>query len=152
MIRPDAPPPSKTADIPRDIRAGTEEDYHFIVATWTTSLKGIYPNRHAIDFFAKKMPDIRSHVERANTLVAYVAEEPDDILSYLVFLRRGNLVIAHFSYTKDLARRQGHLSALLELANPSGLPLTFTQPARNENVMRHLCRKYIFDPSLWGET
>ena len=145
-------PSPKSALVPIEVRVGLEEDVPFIVSTWTASMRGVYPNRYAHDYWPRMTEAVRAHVDRANTIVAYLSEFPAEIVAYLVFLRRRDIIIAHFAYTKDLARRQGHVRTLLALANPDRLPLSFTQPARNENVMEHLCRSAIFCPQLWQET
>jgi hypothetical protein len=140
------------APIPIAVRVGLEQDVRFVVSTWAKSMRGIYPNQYAFEFYQRIHADIRAHIDRANTLIAYLEDEPEEIVAYLVFLRRRQHIVAHFAYTKEGARREGHLSTLLELANPDKLPLTFTHPARNENAMRHFVSRAIFDPSLWTET
>lgn len=144
--------PSKSDPVPVGERVGLEEDVRFVLSSWCASLRGVYPNRHVHDFWIRVPIDVRAHIDRATTLIAYLEDQPDEIVSYLVFLRRRGIVIVHYAYTKDLARRQGHVHNLLALANPERLPICFTQPARNENVMAHFCRTAIFDPSLWLET
>lgn len=131
---------------------GLESDLRFVVSSWVSTLRGIYPNQYALDYFPRAIGDVTAHIQRANTLIAYLENEPDEIVSYLVFLRRRDICIAHFAYTKDGARRQGHVSSLLALANPEGLPWVFTRPARNENAMRHFVSRAIYDEILWQET
>jgi hypothetical protein len=138
--------------VPVDVRVGLDSDARFVVSSWVASMRGIYPNRYAHDYWTRMTEDVRAHIERSNTLVAYLEMMPDEIVSYLVFLRRGGIVIAHFAYTKDGARREGHVSRLLALANPDRLPLSFTWPAKNENAMEHFCKRAIFAPQLWAET
>lgn len=137
--------------VPVAVRVGVAADVRFVVSSWVAAMRGVYPNRYVHDYWPRACESVRARIDRANTLIAYFEDYPDDIVSYLVFARRGGLVIAHYAYTKDLARRQGHVSMLLGLANPERLPLIFTQPAKNENVMAHFCRKAIFDPSMWSE-
>jgi hypothetical protein len=138
--------------VPVDVRVGLESDLRFVVASWVASMRGVYPNRYAHDYWTRMTEDVRAHIDRATTLVAYLDTMPDEIVSYLVSIRRGGIVIAHFAYTKDGARREGHVARLLALANPDGLPLSFTQPAKNENAMAHFCKRAIFAPHLWSET
>jgi hypothetical protein len=143
---------TKAAPVPVSVRVGIDDDLRFIVASWASTMRSVYPNQYAFDFWPRVTRDIREHLERASALVAYLEDEPDEIISYLVSLRRGNSLVVHFAYTKDAARRQGHVSRLLALANPDGLQLAFTHPARNENAMRAFVAKAVFDPLLWSQT
>ena len=138
--------------IPVTIRVGLDEDRNFIGDSWTRTLLRMGHNMEAIDFFPRKLADIAAHIERAAVLVAHLEGEPSEIVSYLVYLRRRGVLVVHFAYTKDLGRRQGIVRELLRMANPEELPIAFTQPAKNDNVMRHWTRKAIFDPDLWSQT
>jgi hypothetical protein len=138
--------------VPTAIRVGTDDDLRFIVASWASTSRAIYPNGHAFDFWSRTTGDIRAHLERSSVLVAYLEGEPDEIVSYLVTVRHHTILVAHFAYTKEAARRQGHVRSLLALANPDGLGLTFTHPARNPNAMAAFCKRAIFDPEMWRHT
>lgn len=82
------------------------------------------------------------------TLIAHLQDEPDEIISYLVYSSfRGNQVI-HFAYTKVDARNQGILKQLLIFSNPEHMPVILTSPTKNENIMAALTKHYIFDPTV----
>lgn len=132
-------------------RIGMEQDVHFIADSWTRTLFKIYPNQYAIDFFSKTIADIKAHLSRSQILIAHLEDEPEEIVSYIVSNHQqfGKVLIVHFAYTKDLARRQGVLRDLLEIANPDKRPIAFTQPAKNANIMEYFSKKAIYDPSLW---
>jgi hypothetical protein len=59
-------------------------------------------------------------------------------------------LIIHYAYTKVDARRQGIVKELMEFPKIDGREHTviFTHPAKNENMMMTLMKKYIYDPSI----
>jgi hypothetical protein len=147
-----AVPAPVIAQVPIEIRVGYDSDRNFIGDSWTRTLLTMGHNAESHDFFRQKLADILAHLERSSVLVAHHAEDPNKIVSYLCSLYRGSIFVVHFAYTKELGRRQGHVRKLLEVANPMRWPTVFTQPAKNENVMRHFLSKYIYDPTIWSET
>ena len=128
-----------------DIRPGTAEDAEFIVKTWLATQRHIYPNSYALDWAAKTEAAIADLLRRATVLVSAI---DDRTVSYLVHQIAGRIFVVHFAYTDELARRQGMVRRMIYLANVGLFPVAFTHAPRNENVMRHLVTRYIFDPSL----
>ncbi len=139
-------------DVPTEVRVGLIEDFRFVADSWAKSLRPIGYNYLAFDWFPRKLRDIQAHLERSTVLVAHLDGEPSEIVSYLVYTRVRDIFVAHFAYTKDNARRQGIVRELLAVANAEQLPVAFTQPAKNEETMRHFAGKFVFDPDLWSQS
>lgn len=131
-----------------DIRLGTKQDIPFIADSWVKSIKHIYPNQYALDFTSHYHDHVAKLMNTSLTLIAHLQDEPDEIISYLVYSSfRGNQVI-HFAYTKVDARNQGILKQLLIFSNPEHMPVILTSPTKNENIMAALTKHYIFDPTV----
>ena len=139
-----------TVDV--DLRVGMKDDVPFIVKAWLSTQRHIYPNSYALDWAEKKAAEILERIDRSTVLVANLAEHPTTILSYLVCQAWRGECIVLFAYTDEGARRQGIVRRLLEMANPEKRGVVFLHAPRNENVMRHIIKKWIFEPSLWSQT
>jgi hypothetical protein len=134
--------------VPFEIRLATTDDIHFITNSWLLSTKHQYPNQYALDFAKHYTEYLSKLTSRSISLVAHLQEEPSEILSYLVYTSFRKNMVVHFAYSKVDARNQGIVRNLLQFANPEKLPIVFTHPAKNENLMQHFARKWIFDPSV----
>lgn len=136
--------------IPFRVRMGEVSDLPFIYDSWMQSLKFIYPHKYDKCFSKNYAKIINILLDKSCSLVAHLEGERDEILSYLIYTSFEENMVIHFGYTKADCRREGKLRELLHFANPLLLPVVFTHPAKNENVMEYLCRKFIYDPSIIG--
>ena len=134
------------------IRIGTKDDLSFILDSWIKTAKYIYPNQYVLDFNKKYNEYLNVLIEKSTIIVSCIDNDPKDIVSYLVYSSFvGRFLVIHFAYTKVAARKEGIISSLINFANPNNDPVVFTHAAKNENIMKVLCLKYIFDPSVLGE-
>lgn len=139
--------PNPTDHLPFEIRLATVDDLPFIKDSWLLAIKYIYPNQYELDFADNFQPHMQKIIQGSVIVVAHLAEEPNEILSYLIYTSFRHQQIIHYGYTKVDARRQGLLNHLICFTNPHKLPIVFTHPAKNQNVMAVFCRKYIYSPS-----
>lgn len=128
------------------IRLAETTDLPFIRDCWVKSVHKTYPNMHQVDFYRTYHRMLDALIPQATTICSVLDDSPDDIVSFLSYTGfRGKLVV-FYAYTRAEERRQGFLNQLLEFANPNQLKIVFFEACRNENVMAHFARKYIFDP------
>lgn len=134
---------------PYEIRLSTIDDIHFIINSWTLSMKHIYPHQYELDFNIHYNNYLTKLISNSACLIAHPIGDSNEILSYLVYSSFKQNLVAHFAYTKVDARNQGLLRSLLRFANPYGTFATiFTHPTKNEHIMDHFSKKWIFDPSI----
>ena len=131
-----------------EIRLGRLDDLPFVKDSWLKAEKHTFPNQYALDFSKHFQEHMQSIIDQSVILVANLPDDANEILSYIIYSSFRLNEVVHFAYTKTDARRQGLLNHLLEFSNPSHLPIVFTHAAKNENVMKSLCKRYIFDPSM----
>ena len=131
-----------------EIRLSTIKDLPFIISSWTQTIKHIYPNQYALDFSETYHTYLSNLINKSTTIVSHLAEDNNEIISYLVYTSFQGRQVVHFAYTKVGARQLGELSELLRYSNPMQLPIIFTHPAKNETIMKHFCSKTIFDPTI----
>lgn len=134
------------------IRLGQVEDLPFIMDSWTKTMHQTYPNQHIPDFEPKFHAQLDHLLHNATVLVSCLDTNPAAIISYLVYTSFRQQLVVYYAYTRPgingQERRQGFLNQLLQFANPTQSKVIFTFPAKNENVMKYLSNKYIFDPFL----
>jgi hypothetical protein len=131
-----------------DIRLGTLDDIQFITSSWLSSTRHIYPNQYNIDFELGFRQHISDLIANSVVLIANLKDEPDEIISYIIYTSFKTNMIIHFAYTKLAARRCNIVSNLIAFANPAQYPIVFTHAPRNENLMIELCNKHIFNPNI----
>jgi hypothetical protein len=132
------------------IRLGETTDLGFIVDSWARSFTATYPNQYILDFQNKFRRQAETMLAASTILVSVLDDSPDDIVSWLAYRSFQGQLVCLYAYTRPDERRQGFLHQLLTFANPEGHRVIFTYPAKNENAMRHLSNKYLFDPYLLG--
>ena len=135
-------------NLPIQIRLSTNDDNNFIIDSWTNTMKHMYPNQYALDFHTHYQNYVKSLIINSLSVVAHLENEPNEIISYLVYTFFRSSQVVHFAYTKLDARNQKILNRLIDFSNPEKHPVVFTHPAKNENIMHYLCSKYIYDPSI----
>lgn len=152
--------PRETIRLDIDIRLSTLEDIPFICNSWIRSAKNTYPNMYDINFNDNYLSYIVRSIENSITLIACLKDDPNEIIGYLTYSSylhnqrsadtsaKASYQLIHFSYVKADARRQGVMNKLLTFSRSaldSRIPILFCNAAKNENVMNHLTKKYIFD-------
>lgn len=130
------------------IRIGTTDDIPFVLDAWVKSLRHIYPNQYALDFYPKAIDKCRILLDKSVSLVSHLSDDPNELISFIVYSSFRGSEVVHFAYTKLDARRQGKVKELLQFSNPQFTTTIFTHPAKNESVMKHFSSKYIYDPSI----
>lgn len=141
------PSPINPADkLDIQLRLGTKDDLPFIVSSWTQMTKHTYPNMFALDYNKHFGERIARLVNKSSVVVAHLDGEPNEIVGYIVYTTFIKSCVVHYTYVKLDARGQGISNTLLAFANPIVLPVVFTHPPKNENLMNKLCTKYIYDP------
>lgn len=130
------------------IRLASTNDLHFIKDSWTKTIKHIYPNQYVLDFSNKFNAKLDAAIPQSVILVAALDTDQNNIVSYLVYTIFHEAIIILFAYTLLDERRQGFINHLLSVANPNNNRVVLTSPTKNENILKHLHEKYIFDPSI----
>jgi hypothetical protein len=131
-----------------DIRLATVDDLAFIKDSWLKAEKHTFPNSYALDFSEHFHSHMASIIDQSVILVAHLWDDANEILSYLIYSSFRNSQVIHFAYTKSDARRQGILNKLIKFSNVTNAPIVFTHAAKNENIMKALCKHYIYDPNI----
>lgn len=137
-----------TDKLQTDIRLSNKDDLPFIISSWTICMKHVYPNQYALDFTQQYHEYLVGLIARSTIVVACLSDDASQIISYLVYSSFGHNQVVHYAYTKLDARRQGYVKELMRFSNPLGFPVVFTHPAKNANIMDHLSKHYIFDPTM----
>jgi len=132
------------------IRLGTKDDYPFILNSWTNQQVHIYPNNYSFQYKAKLQTSLLHLLNKSIVLVLHEESSEVEIVGYLVYGSFLDRQVIHFGYVKHDARREGQLTKLMQFSNPDKKTIVFTYPAKNENLMKVLCDRYIFDPSVLG--
>jgi hypothetical protein len=131
-----------------EIRMGGQRDLNFVLSSWTSAIKAVYPNQYALDF-SHHYHQYLSHLLAKSTIVVMcLADDPNEIISYLVYTAFRHNQIIHYAYTKLDARRQGYVKQLMEFSNPLNYPVVFTHPAKRPKTMEQLSKRYIYDPTV----
>ena len=130
------------------IRLGKLDDLPFVRNSWTLGMETQYPNMHALDFRKRFHEFLTGLIEKSTVLIAHLDDDEDEILSYLVYTSFRDMLVIHYAYTKEDARKQGIVSDLMKFANVNDYPVVFTHASRNPNRMKKFCMKYIFDPGV----
>lgn len=135
--------------IPFEIRLATNDDLGFVIASWLGMRHRTHPNMFALDFAEHEKPRIRARLDSSITIVAQLEGHYNELLGCLVYGSFIGTLVMHFATVKDDAREQGIFTAMLMFAQgykPS--PVVFTTPARSEDAMKRLCKRFIYDPSI----
>ena len=130
------------------VRLATIDDDAFIISKWVKSIQNIYPNHYDKEFNTKYRKHVKQLFEKSLAVVSCLEDDHDCIISYMVFTSFNKDLIIHFAYTKPDARRQGKVNDLISYSNPENKLTIFTHPAHNQNVMKYLMSKYVYDPSI----
>ena len=139
---------NQTMNLDTSIRIGTKQDLSFILDSWSKISKHIYPNQYISSFQEDYNVYLKHLISNSMIIISHLYNEPDVIVSYLVYFVSLDRLFIHFAYTKLSARNEGQVSKLIQFANPSSLPIVFTHPPKNENLMKSLCKKYVFNPTV----
>lgn len=129
------------------IRLGTKDDVPFILDSWRRMSHKTYPNKYILDFPLRYQKYLHSLLPQCVSLVACLSDMPEAIVGWIVYTSSLTHLLAHYAYVRAEERRQGIMKQLLSFANPAQLGIVFTHPAANENIMQHLSKQYIFDPT-----
>jgi hypothetical protein len=135
-------------NLPIDIRLGTTNDLSFILSSWTIATHHIYPNQYSFHFNENFNNYLRHLINQSVILIAHLPDQPQEILSYLVYTSFRNNLVIHFAYTKLHARRQKIVSRLIQFSNPQDFPIVFTHAPKSESMMISLCEKHVFYPNI----
>ena len=134
------------------IRLSTPDDNAWIIDCWYKAQKDIYPNRYIADFPIKYHQYINSILNNRKhptiTSILCLDDDPHWIVAFMTYTTFLDDLVVHFAYTRKDQRRQGHINKLLTAINFAHVPVVFTHPCKNENIMKHMCDKYIYDPSI----
>ena len=128
------------------IRLGMTDDLPFVLSSWTTCMRHIYPNQYVFHFQEDFHHHISNILSKSILLISCLSSDPNEIISYLIYSSFKENMVIHFGYTKLDARGAGILHSLIEYANPNHLPIIFTHPPKSEKLMIELCQKHIFHP------
>lgn len=139
-------------DLPIQIRASKEEDYGFILASWSTEAHHIKYDKFISNsiYFPRQKALINNIIKQSIVRIAHVDGEPDLITGFMVFQPKFEMktLYIHWAQVKPIYRRQGICTALLknylEGANPI---LVVTSPFTFLPIFKE---KYniIYDPSF----
>jgi hypothetical protein len=132
------------------VRLATTADDAFIRDSWVHAAHRTYPHRYAVteEFFLHQRARIQRILQDSVSAVAHVADDEDDLLGHMVYARWRNVLCVHFAFVKPDARRHGIFKAMLDFANWEKLPIVLTAPAVDEDTMKALTKRYLFDPEL----
>jgi hypothetical protein len=82
-------------------------------------------------------------------MVAYLDDEPDTILGYLVYQFHNDTVIVHHSFVKSPFRDYNISTKLLELTNILKLPVVITYDGKLPNAVYDA---FYFERNFYNET
>ena len=133
------------------VRIATVDDRPFILRTWIMTQHMVYPNQYAHGWQDRTEQAIKDRLYRASTLVSHLDGDPGAVVSYIVYQIFLHTLVVQYAYTDETARRQGHISRMVKLANVQDGAVVFTHAPRNENAMRNISKRYLFEPSMWGQ-
>lgn len=102
---------------PHRIRQAKPSDLNFIRDSWlkghgASAFSKYMPKREV--YFKNHTPIVNGILDRASVLLCVNPEDLDQIFSYMVFEIIGNAMIIHFIYTKDVYRKLGLASILID--------------------------------------
>jgi hypothetical protein len=147
------------ADLPVIYRLRQPNDDSFIYAAWTNLYRSQPANRLVPTeaFYQEYNKFIYSILQSANVMVAQLdptPEEPNTLLSYLVYQYQDHHLLLHFAFTKPDFRRLGILTNLLKIVNIYQQPLIVTcQP--EIAVFKHMQSKdvsMLYDPFYFSRS
>jgi hypothetical protein len=130
------------------VRLATTQDHPFILDSWAKELSHTFPFKYHTDYYHFILPTLSKLLQQSTIAIAYLNNEPEEIVSYLIYTCFLHRQVIHFAYTKNEARHQGKLTQLLNFSNPTALPMVLTHPAKSDNRMKRLTQRCIFDPSI----
>lgn len=139
----------KSDPVPFEIRLATNDDLGFIIAAWLGLRHRTHPNGFALDFAEHEKPRIMARLGASIALVAHLEGHHNELLGCLVYGSFMGTLVLHFASVKVDAREQGIFASMLRFAQgdkPS--PVVLTTPARSDEAMTRLCKRFIFDPSI----
>jgi hypothetical protein len=139
-----------TIQLDTTIRFSTPEDEAWLADCWYKAQKDLYPNKFIFDFNNKYHRYIENLLAKSITTVVCLDDDPFYNVSQITYTSFHDDLVVHFAYTRLDQRGQGYLTSLINHINITNAPIIFTHPCKNENVMKHMCKKYIFDPSIIG--
>lgn len=118
-------------------------DYGFVKATWISSAKDKLAPQSM--YYIEEGRKIDKLLNIAQTMIAYIEDEPNIILSFINYGYELDNLIIHYAFTKSLFRKQGIQNKLINIIN-IGSPIVLTcRP--NERIFKSLKNKYniIYD-------
>lgn len=143
--------PGVPVNLPIQIRPAEDQDYAFILASWSNDAHKIkydsfIPNSI---FFPRQKAFINKVLSNSIIHVAHVEDDRDLICGYLVVEPKFqmNTLLIHWAHTKPIYRRQGVYKALLN--NYIGLEDPITVVTSPFTLLPEFKKKYnvIYDPS-----
>jgi hypothetical protein len=105
--------------LPIEIRPAYNIEHNFIYNSW---IKSGFRSR-ALGIIAKELYTLNQHdvithlLGRCNVLVAQELNKPESLYGYIVYQWLDGVFVLHYAYTKEMFRKLGVLSNLLNAAN-----------------------------------
>lgn len=136
------------------LRGPTENDFNFLIDSWSKELKGHFPYKLIPEktFFIGQNKIINLLLKNSLVLIASPKEYCDQILGYIVFEKIEQETIIHFTYVKKVFRNNGIGKKLLHAADErfSTKPIIITHLPRsvsNIDILSVLkTNKLFYDP------
>lgn len=113
------------------IRMMDENDFGFIKNSWLKSYKDQKEmNKLRMNIFKRyHEPIVKDLIENSQTFIAYIEDEPEEILSYASIELKPEFLISHYIYTKRPYRNMGIASWVLQQIfkeKPKDMPIFYT--------------------------
>lgn len=117
-------------------RVALEKDIPFIYDAWMKTMKGAFPFKAMpSQTFNKEFKSyIKKTIDKSEVFVLCNKDDQEQLYSFVVGSRLGNIPIIHFAYTKSIFWKMGLMRKLIEETFPE--------------VLEHGCVYTNFSPAL----
>lgn len=137
-------------DLPIAIRPAVNDDYGFILKTWTQEHHKTHPWNFIPNgiYFPHQTKIINSILNTATTIVACLDDTPDQIVGYLIYQPHDDKnIIIHYGCVKGIFRRTGVMKQILRSIGATDKNLVCTHYFE---LFKKLKNDYglVFDPTL----
>ncbi len=140
------------SELPISIRNANENDYGFILATWSREYHKTHPFNHIPNriYVPYQTAIINKILSQATTIVSHIEDASNDLVGFLTYqIHDADNIIIHYGATKGIFRRLGAMKYLLNSINASNKNLVCSHYFE---LFKKLKDKYalIYDPTLLG--
>ena len=135
--------------LPIAIRNATNDDYPYILKTWSVEFHKQYPTTHISNaiYFPHQANIINNIIKKCQVSIVCIDDEPNIICGFITYELFNKNLIIHYAQTKGIFRRMGIFTSMLKSIDIKYDNIIYTHDFK---LLKEFKDKYnlIYDPTL----